>query len=69
MSGTPEVPGGLGGVIPEPRDLILEYMGFVAAAMTSNGVRVAGKMTRAGQCSPLAGNRLHGGTTLTSPFD
>lgn len=37
--------------------------------MTSNGFWGAERVTRAGQCSPLAGNRRHGSIALTCPFD
>lgn len=45
--------------------LTLEYTDFAfVSTMTSNDVRGAGRVTRAGGCSPLAGSMCNGGTTL-----
>lgn len=71
MPGTHEIPGGVGGVIPESRELIFEYyhMGAIAAITTFNGVSGAGRVPRARRCAPLSGSRFDGGNTLTGSFD
>lgn len=63
MSGTTEVPGEIGGVIPESHGLVF---GFCSRSDHAVQWRVwgAGRVMRAGLCSSLAGSTCQGGTTL-----
>lgn len=66
MPGTPKVPRGLEDGIPEPSDLIFEYMGSIAVTIISDAVWDAGRVTHAAHALLwLAVN----GIILTDLFD